>query len=151
MSIDHIRPTPGNAGESATSSVGSAWKPILDHAVGAGRLEVDPDGLRRCIGLCHDHATAMGAMADRAQRELRVEALGIGEHELGSAQQLVNKFADKATGGGRIAYASSAVGMLREHECFARDMQATLERVLRAYEEQERVTADGLDESGGAL
>ena len=126
----------------------SSWKPVLDSALSGGPLSVDPDGLRRCIRLCQEHADAMSGLAERASSELRVDTLGIGEAELESARLLVQKFNDKATGGGKITFASSALGMLRAHEAFALDMKSTFEGVLRAYEEQEGITVNNLGSAG---
>ncbi|QNG21217.1 hypothetical protein G4H71_03180 [Rhodococcus triatomae] len=129
----------------------SSWKPVLDSALSGGPLSVDPDGLRRCIQLCQDHADAMGRFAERARHELRVDSLGIGEADLESAQLLMEKFNDKALGGGQIAFESSALGLFRAHQSFARDMKSTFEGVLRAYEEQEGITVDNLGSVGGDL
>ncbi|QNG21216.1 hypothetical protein G4H71_03190 [Rhodococcus triatomae] len=129
----------------------SSWKPVLDSALSGGPLSVDPEGLRRCIQLCQDHAKEMGDCAERARDELRVDALGIGEADLDSARLLVEKFNDKAVGGGKIPFGSSAVGMFRAHEAFALDMKSTFEGVLRAYEEQEGITVDNLGSAGGDL
>ncbi|AOW94562.1 hypothetical protein BFN03_07170 [Rhodococcus sp. WMMA185] len=116
-----------------------------------GSLRVDPEGLRRCITMCDEHAKNMRRMAERAREELWIESLGIGEHELESARLLIQKFNDKAVGGGKIAYESSAVGLLLSHERYALDMKATFEAVLRAYEEQEGITASALGQIGGVL
>ena len=129
----------------------SSWKPVLDSALSGGPLSVDPEGLRRCIQLCQDHADEMGRLAERANRELRVDTLGIGETDLESARLMVQKFNDKATGGGMIAFGSSAMGMFRAHQAFALDMKSTFDGVLRAYEEQEGITAGNFGELGGDL
>ncbi|WP_232320455.1 hypothetical protein [Rhodococcus sp. WMMA185] len=127
------------------------WNRITAAALSEGSLRVDPEGLRRCITMCDEHAKNMRRMAERAREELWIESLGIGEHELESARLLIQKFNDKAVGGGKIAYESSAVGLLLSHERYALDMKATFEAVLRAYEEQEGITASALGQIGGVL
>ncbi|MEV0945339.1 hypothetical protein [Rhodococcus sp. NPDC049939] len=129
----------------------AAWKQITEAAVSEGHLRVDPEGLRRCIKMCQDHADEMRRIAERARTDLWIESLGIGEHELESAKLLTQKFNDKAIGGGKIAYESSAVGLLMSHADYASDMKATFEAVLRAYEEQEGITASSLGQIGDDL
>ncbi|NLG54445.1 MAG: hypothetical protein GX542_02160 [Rhodococcus sp.] len=130
---------------------GGSWKPVTDLALGSGRLDLDPEAIKRCITLCGDHADAMGRLAERARYELDVDALGIGEAYLESARQLTQKFKDKAVGGGQIEDWNSAVGLFRSHESHARDMKSTFEAVLKAYEEQEGITTAALTAQGDDL
>ncbi|MEV0946557.1 hypothetical protein [Rhodococcus sp. NPDC049939] len=130
---------------------GTEWPKITAAALSEVYLRVDPEGLRRCISMCEAHADAMFEMADRAGRELWIETLGIGEHELESARLLTQKFNDKAVGGGKIAFESSAVGLLQSHANYALDMKATFEAVLRRYEEQEGIAASSLGRIGDNL
>lgn len=135
----------------AAAPQGGSWKPVTDLALGSGHLDLDPEAIKRCITLCDDHANAMGELAERARRELHLDALGIGEEYLDSARQLTQKFKDKAVGGGQIEEWNSAAGLFRSHESHARDMKSTFEAVLKAYEEQEGVTTASLNSQGGTL
>ncbi|MFZ2173821.1 MAG: hypothetical protein WAW17_07245 [Rhodococcus sp. (in: high G+C Gram-positive bacteria)] len=145
-----MQSVPPDAGE-GPALAGGSWKPITDAALSGGHLEVDPEGIRRCIKMCDEHANAMAELADRAKHELWVEALGIGEKYLQSAQLLTQKYNDKAIGGGQIAFESSAFGLFRAHESYAQDMKSTFEAVLHAYEQQEGVTTSNLGSVGGVL
>ncbi|WP_084721722.1 hypothetical protein [Rhodococcus marinonascens] len=127
------------------------WNQVTMAALSEGHLNVDPEGLRRCIKMCQDHAENMYELAEQARKDLWIESLGIGEHELESARLLIKKFNDKAVGGGKIAHESSAVGLLFSHQRYALDMKATFEAVLRRYEEQEGITASALGQIGDNL
>lgn len=140
-------PETPNTGDPATPA-GGVWKQVTESAVNGGPLSINREGIERCIKLCEDHAVAMGALAERSRRELRLDALGIGEEYFESAKLLAQKFQDKAIGGGQIAKSSSAMGLFRAHESYAKDMKSTFEAVLHAYDEQERTNTEKLNATG---
>ncbi|MFD4366678.1 hypothetical protein [Rhodococcus sp. NPDC058521] len=140
-------PETPNTGDPATP-VGGVWKQVTESAVNGGPLSIDREGIKRCIKLCDEHADAMSALAERARNELRVDALGIGEEYFESAKRLNEKFQDKAVGGGQIDKSSSALGLFRAHQSYARDMKSTFEAVLRAYDEQEGINTENLNATG---
>lgn len=144
-------PETPHAGDPAAPVGGGVWKEVTNTALNGGPLSVDREGIKRCIKLCDDHAIAMKELGERARRELRVDALGIGEDYFESARLISKKFQDKAVGGGQIEFSSSAVGLFHAHETYAKDMKSTFEAVLSAYDEQEGINTENLNATGEEL
>ncbi|NLG56384.1 MAG: hypothetical protein GX542_12200 [Rhodococcus sp.] len=111
-------------------------------------FSLNEERMRAAISQADAYIEDLRDYVGRANRELYVETLGIGEDDIETARQVVNKFKDKARGGGQIAVESSAVGFLEAcatwMEAYRDNLQSELDNYL-GTEQQNTGTFTGQD------